>query len=106
MKKLWKTMLAVLVLAIAVCLSTGMTVSARVYTGSFQKDRAVRWTVNTETKTITFSGKGSISFENYYSSEVWEKLWDAKDGYEIEHVVIADGLVSLRWLSIRYRTKR
>lgn len=98
MKKLWKTMLAVLVLAIAVCLSTGMTVSARVYTGSFQKDRAVRWTVNTETKTITFSGKGSISFENYYSSEVWEKLWDAKDGYEIEHVVIADGLVSLRWL--------
>ena len=92
MKKIWKTFLTAVLMSLAACLCMGTEVFAEVYEGSFEENPDVCWRVDTDAKTLTFSGKGALPpIDNLNSFLVNIEGLNTED---VQHIVIEDGITS------------
>lgn len=70
MKKLWKMMLAAMLMSLAVCLFAGTAVSAETVSGEIAD--GFTWSYDTETRTLTLKGEGDIPAGAVSSLPPWE----------------------------------
>ena len=87
MKKLWKMMLAAMLMSLAVCLLAGTAVSAETVSGEIAD--GFTWSYDTETRTLTLKGKGEIPQDAISDPSPWVEYRDS-----IQHVYL-DGIASL-----------
>ena len=86
MKRIWKTMFAVMLMSLSVCLLAGTAVSAETVSGEIAEGFA--WSYDTETKTLTLKGEGDIPEGAISSPSPWE---DYKN--DIQYIYL-DGITS------------
>lgn len=87
MKKLWKMMLAAMLMSLAVCLLAGTAVSAETVSGEIAD--GFTWSYDTETRTLTLKGEGDIPQDAISDPSPWVEYRDS-----IQHVYL-DGIASL-----------
>ena len=87
MKKLWKMMLAAMLMSLAVCLFAGTAVSAETVSGEIAD--GFTWSYDTETRTLTLKGEGDIPQDAISDPSPWVEYRDS-----IQHVYL-DGIASL-----------
>lgn len=87
MKKLWKMMLAAMMMSLAVCLFAGTAVSAETVSGEIAD--GFTWSYDTETKALTLKGEGDIPQDAIPDPSPWVEYRDS-----IQHVYL-DGIASL-----------
>ena len=72
-------------------------VQAKKYSGKAGKH--VRWTYNTKTKTLTFSGKGKMYGSDHWYNESWgdydDSVWTRKFGDKAEKIVFKKGITNV-----------
>ena len=87
MKKIWKTMLAAMLMSLAACLFAGTAVSAETVSGEIVD--GFTWSYDTETKALTLKGEGDIPQDAISDPSPWVEYRDS-----IQHVYL-DGIASL-----------
>ena len=87
MEKLWKMMLAAMLMSLAVCLFAGTAVSAETVSGEIAD--GFTWSYDTETRTLTLKGEGEIPQDAISDPSPWVEYRDS-----IQHVYL-DGIASL-----------
>ncbi len=86
MKKLWKMMLAAMLMSLAVCLFAGTAVSAETVSGEICD--GFTWSYDTETRTLTLKGEGEIPAGAVSSPSPWEDYRE-----DIQYIYL-DGITS------------
>ena len=84
MKKLWKMMLAAMMMSLAVCLFAGTAVSAETVSGEIAD--GFTWSYDTETKTLTLKREGEIPEGAIPFPRPWEEYEDSLDSLVLDGV--------------------